>query len=780
MLIPYLKFFIRNLRRQGIYAIINIFGLALGLATFVFISLWVIHEFSYERMYKKAENIHQVYKSFLIGNELDVNSSLPYPLGQSLTEGVSEILNMTRVHRDAALISYGDLNINESDIACVDTSYFSIFDHEFVRGTPRDALAKPFNVVITEDIASKYFGNENPLGKVLTFDRDDQYVVSAVIKNIPDNTYLGYNILTPIETAMQDDPDRDNWYSHFIHTYIELSPGIDKNKLHQKLTAHIRKYMDEDATIQLITQPITQKHLYDLTDNNHRIQYVRIFLIIGFLILLIACINYMNLSSAISVKRSREISLRKVVGANRRLLIFQIFGESLLQAFFAMVFGLFIVEVLRPYFNDLSGKSIVIPYDQPWFIIMIILLVMVTAFFSGSYPALLLSSYKPADVFRGKILAGKGALFFRKALVILQFSIATGLIICSLLIYSQLKFVVNKDIGFNKENLMSLPMSGNLGEKYEPFRNELIAHPGVLNVCRSSQLPSHIWNIMRGITWEGNESSETHSFGFAAIDYNYIPTVGLELVKGRNFSKEFGTDSANYIINETAARQLGFENPIGKKMGSDSLDGQIIGVVKDFNSLPLQYDMEPLLLCIVPDFYWRVLIRISPDKQEETISHIENTWNKFVPGFPFEHTFVEDRIDRSYRGEARIGSLAFTFTVLAILITCIGLFGLAAHIAQQRTKEIGIRKVFGASIPSILVIFVKSFAGWVLLSNLIAWPLAYLFIDSWLENFAYRIEIAWYIFVLSAFIALVIAVLTVAYQAYIAAIRNPVKSLSYE
>lgn len=780
MILEKLKFPLRRMKRQGVYSFINIFGLAIGLASIIMIGLWIVHEYSYEKIYSRPEQIHQVYKTFLIGNDQDINESLPYLLGETIIEEVPEVMNMTRVFRQRALVSHGDLHITESSVGCVDSSYFSIFDHRFILGDASNALKGPQNAVVTRDIATKYFGPEDPIGRILTLDHSHQYVVSGVIDNIPDNTYMDFSIFIPIETALAEEPDLENWYSHFIRTYVILPDGIDQGLIQEKLTAHIRKYMEEDATINLVTQPITEKHLNNLTDNSTRQQYVSTFLIVGILILIIACINYMNLSSAISARRSKEISLKKVVGANRRQLSVQILGESLFQTFLAMLAALVLVETLRPVFNELSGKNLEIPYLDPWFITSLIVLTILTALLSGAYPSLLLSSFKPADVFRGRIFAGRGALLFRKTLVVVQFSISIGLIICSLLIYSQLRYVVTKDIGFEKENLISLPLAGDLGDKYEAFKNDLTSHTGVMNVCRTSTLPSHIWNIMRGLSWEGNENEENHAFAFAAVDEDYIATVGLTLVEGRNFSKEYGTDTANYIINEAAARMMGFEHPINKKMGSEEMEGTIIGVVRDFNSLPLQYEMEPLILRIMPDFYWRVLVRIRPEAQKETLAHLEAVWNDYAPGYPFEHTFVEERIAQSYKGEGRIGKLSLSFTILAILITCIGLFGLAAHMAQQKTREIGIRKVFGASIPSILIIFIRSFAGWVLLANVIAWPLAYLFIKNWLNNFAYRVEIAWYIFVLSGLMALVIAVLTVSYQSFLAANRNPVLSLRYE
>ncbi len=782
MIWNYFKIAFRNIKRQKIYAIINILGLAIGLASFVLIMLWVADELSYEKQHGNADNLYLIHKRVMTGTSENINFSTPMLLAPTARDEIPEVIESCRIANIGAFVTYEDKQYTEDYVGGVDSTYFLMFSFDFILGNPATALDEINSVVITESIATKYFGDEDPIGKVLTFNREDQYKVTAVIGDIERNTLFDNNILIPIESVYGDSEDAADWYSHFIQSYVMVPESVSKDTLDKRVTEHIRKYMSEESQIQLLCQPISRLHLYSLDGKNERIQYVYIFSLIGLLTLLIACINYMNISTSLSVRRSREIGLKKVVGAVRPQLIKQFLGESFIQAFFAMLLAMMLVELLRPYFNDLTNKTIFIPYLSYWFLPLLLGLVIITTLIAGSYPAFLLSSFKPVAVFKGKFTAGKGQANFRRILVIIQFAISIGLIISSLMIYSQLRFVNNKNLGFDKENVIYMSQVGNLSEKYEAFRNELLTRPGVGNVCRTSSTPAAIWSIIRGLEWEGKENDDNVSFSFAAIDFDYLETMGMDLVEGRNFSREFGTDSNNYIFNETAIKLMGFEdNPVGRTFGLDSdYLGKIIGVVKDFNSLPLTHEIEPLMMIIYPDFYRLVMIRIEPENTQTTLAGIEEVWNDHMPDFPFEYNFLDQRLERMYRNESRIGSLALAFTILAILITCIGLFGLASHTAQQKTREIGIRKVFGATVNSVIYLFVKSFAIWVLLANIIAWPLAYYFINDWLKNFAYRVDINWLIFIYSALAALGIAILTVAYQSFVAARKNPVDAIRYE
>jgi ABC-type antimicrobial peptide transport system permease subunit len=428
----------------------------------------------------------------------------------------------------------------------------------------------------------------------------------------------------------------------------------------------------------------------------------------------------------------------------------------------------------------MTGKSITIPYLDPAFIFAMLTLILITTLLAGGYPALLISSFNPVDAFQGKITTGRGQALFRTGLLIFQFTISIGLIITTLIIYSQILYINQKNLGYDKENLLYVALQGDLNDKFEIFRQELLTHSMISNAARASSLPSSTWTIVRGMDWEGKDDDENVSFSFISVDPDFVETVDMKIIEGRDFSKDFAADSGRFIINEEAKKFLGFEEPVGHYFLSDSDRIDIIGVVNDFHSLPLTYKIEPLILNIWPEFYTLALIRVMPGNLQDAIDHIEKIWDKMVPGFPFEYNFVDERIDRQYRSEMRIGMLALAFTILAILITCIGLFAIAAHTAQQKTKEIGVRKSHGASSKSVIYGFIAIYLRWVLLANLLTWPIAWILMKKWLENFAYQTTISIWIFVIAAVLSIIISVLTISWHAWNISNTNPVNSLRYE
>jgi len=633
---------------------------------------------------------------------------------------------------------------------------------------------------LTQDQAKKYFGSADPLGKTLEFDKKNTYTVTGVIENIEGNTDLDSDMMIPIETVHGNTEAAVSWFDHFIRHYIYVDKQLNRDTLNSRLSSHIRKYMSSESTIELVAQPIMDVHLNALDEQNPRSQYIYIFSIIGFLIILIACINFTNVSTALSVKRSKEIGVKKVNGAGRRQLFYQFMGEAFHQVVAAFLLAMMLVELFRPLFNQMTGKSINIPYLDPVFILAMLALILLTTLLAGSYPALLISSFNPVSAFQGKITTGKGQSSFRTILLVFQFTISIGLIITTLIIYSQIRYINQKNLGYDKENLLYVYLQGDLYEKFEPFRQELLAHSRISNAARASSLPSSAWSIVRGMDWEGKEDDENVSFSFISVDPDFVETADMKIIEGRGFSEDFAADTARFIINEEAKKFLGFEDPVGRYFLSDSDRIEIIGVVEDFHSLPLTYKIEPLILLIWPEFYNLVLIRIMPGNLQEAVDHIGKTWNKVVPGFPFEYNFVDEGIDHQYRSEMRIGKLSLAFTILAILITCIGLFAIATHTAQQKTKEIGVRKSHGASSRSVIYRFVTIYLRWVLLANLIAWPIAWILMKKWLENFAYQVSINLWIFIIAAIGSLIISVLTISWHAWNVSNTNPVNSLRYE
>ncbi len=771
----------RILKIKKAYFFINILGLAIGMASTIFIILWVEDELSYEKMHDNADRIYMLNKKYKMGDRFEINNALPYPLAATIEDEHPEISSAVRIQHRSGVFFNGEEYFTENSVCATDQAYFDLFSFEFLRGDPDNVLDDPNSIVLTESYAKKFFGDKDPMGKVLVYNNEDQFVVKAVIKDIARNTYLDYDIIIPLVAIYKLSVYADVWYDHFLETFIMLEPGSDDSGLNEMLTGHIRKYMTQDSTIEVVVQPLTKLHLYNLEERSERIQYVYIFSLIGLLIIIIASINYTNISTSLSFKRSVEIGIKKVAGASRRQLMGQFMAESFQQTFAAFLLSMATIELVRPYFNQLSGKDINIPYLSPWFILIILGLLIITTLMSGFYPAVYLSSLKPVTTVKQRILSGKGQQLLRVVLVVLQFSISIALIITTLVIYSQMHYIMHKDLGFKKENVLYLRYRGDIRENYEAFREELVRYPDIINIARTSSLPASVWNIVRGVNWEGRTSTHTESFAFLSVDYDFLETMGMELEKGRNFSHDFASDSNAIIINQKAIEVLNYEEPLGKNFLFDSASGNsIIGVVYDFHSTPLRYETEPLLFNMWSDMYTYILIRISPGDPQQAINHIEDLWGKYNPQFPFDYNFLDERIDREYRNEIRMGNLSGTFSLLAILITCIGLLGISSHTTQQKSKEIGVRKVFGASLWSILFRFISIYLKWIVLSSLIAWPLAWIFIENWLKNFAYRVDVSILAFLIASGVSLVVSLLTVAYQSISAANRNPVDTLRYE
>ena len=598
MLLNYFKTELQILRVKKFYYLINIIGLTVGITSSILIMLWVVDELSYEKMHEKSDQVMLLYKKYKMGEEYKLNSALPYPLAPSLLDEVPEIANAVRVVRHEAVINNGTDYYNERNLCATDNAYFDFFSFKFISGDPATALTEPYSLVLTRDQAEKYFGTDDPLGKTLEFDKKDTYTVTGVIENIEENTDLDYDMMIPIETVHGGTDAESSWYDHFISTYVWTSTPVIPDTLNSRLTSHIRQYMSSESTIELVAQPIREVHLNALDEQNPRAQYIYIFSIIGFLIILIACINFTNVSTALSVKRSKEIGIKKVNGAGRQQLFFQFMGEAFHQVMAAFLLAMMLVELFRPWFNQMTGKSISIPYLDPVFILAMLALILLTAMLAGSYPALLISSFNPVSAFQGKITSGKGQSLFRTGLLVFQFTISIGLIITTLTIYGQIRYINQKNLGYDKENLLYVYLQGDLNDKFEIFREELLTHSMISDAARASSLPSSAWSIVRGMDWEGKEDDENVSFSFISVDPDFVETVNMGIIEGRDFSKDFAADTARFIINEEAKKFLGLEEPVGHYFLSDSDKIEIIGVVNDFHSLPLTYKIEPLILNI--------------------------------------------------------------------------------------------------------------------------------------------------------------------------------------
>lgn len=804
MLKNYFKIALRNLLKFKAYSLINIFGLAIGIASCIMILLFINDELSYDRNNEKADQIYRVHTvASLAGNESDLAVS-PAPLGQTLVRDFPEVIQYTRLMPNRTmLIRYKDNVFNESDFYWADSTIFDVFTIPFLKGDPKTALTQPHSIVLTQKLAKKYFGNEDPMDKIMNFEDGTPYTVKGVIKDCPHNVHFHYEMFASMASlGLGDTPF---WIANNFHTYILLKKGVPGSQLAAKLPAFVEKYAGPQlrelfqtsyeelrksgSRYEFHMQPLTDIHLtshldYELEPNSD-IKYVYIFSIIAVFILLIACINFMNLSTARSMLRSKEVGIRKVLGSNKSQLVKQFLTESILMTFIAVVAAIALVEIFLPSFNILAGKELHTSYFNNVFAIPALLIaVIVVGLIAGSYPAFFLSSFKPVTVLKGKLNGGGGS-WLRSGLVVFQFAISIVLFIGTFIVYGQLKYVQEKNLGFDRDHVLVISRAWALEKQSQTFKDELKKNSHVVSASYSDNLPGRLFGqtVFRP---EGSQSSQQYLLAVMATDYDFAETMKLKLTDGRYFSRDFPADSQVVILNESAVKHMGIQDPVGKRVimpGRTPEQNQffpVVGVLKDFHFESLHQKIRPLAIILNRGQTSFLPVRISPGDISGTVSSIEKEWKKFVPNKPFEYFFLDDDFNKLYESEQKTGEIFTVFSVLAIFIACLGLFGLAAFTAERRTKEIGIRKVLGASIPGIVVLLSREFTKWVLLANIIAWPLAYYFMSSWLRNFAYRIDPGLGIFLIAAVIAFIIALLTVSFQAVKVAVANPVRALRSE
>jgi predicted permease len=776
----YFQIALRSIKRYKAYSFINIVGLAIGIACCILILLWVHDELSYDRFH---ENSNDIYRLVDEGDNLRYAVTLA-PLAKALKEECPEVIKATRVSPWAhSLVKYKEKRL-EQDGIFVDPDFFEIFTFIFIEGAPIASSSDSHSVIISEDFAHKCFGNEDPVGKIINIYEED-FEVSGVIENIPRNSHLQFDFVIPFEILKMWGWDL-SWTDHSYYSYVQLQKDSAIDEVKEKINSCFKKHKPESSYIYYL-QPLTRIHLYsnymfDIGGHGD-IRYIYIFTVIAIMILIIACINFVNLSTARSMGRAKEVGIRKVVGSRRIQLVKQFFGESILIAFISYFLSLLLVQLVLPFFNSLSGKTLSIVYLDSFFIMSSIGIIIVAGILAGSYPALLLSSFTPAKILRGKVKTDSRGVNFRKILVITQFVLSIGLIFGTIIISNQLNFMRNAKIGFNKENLIYLRLRGARVENIENFNNELLGNPDILNVAASSRLPVAIFDGTSGARWEGKEKGKNIQMQILRVDYNYIDTYEMKMAQGRFFSKDFSTDEREgVILNQAAIRAMEMDSPIGKRFEFGDRECKIIGIMHDFHYKSLREKVEPLIICLDPGYYNYLTIRVRPVKSDFSgiMKFLEGLWKKYNSDYPFEFHFLDETIDNLYAAEKKMSSIFRYFTFLAIFIACLGLFGLASYTTEQRTKEIGIRKVLGASGTDIVLMLTKDFTKLVLLATLIAWPVAYVVMDRWLKIFAYHISIGFVPFILAAVLALVIAWLTVSYQAIRAAIANPADSLRYE
>ncbi len=786
MIKNYIKIALRNIKKHKGYSFINIIGLAIGMACCLLISIWVLDELSYDKFHENAATLYRVEENQDYMGRIFHVTVTPYPLAPALKDEIPEILDATRyVFPGGLLFRYGDKAFFEDNTRAVDPSFFQMFTFPFLKGDKNTALNSPYSLVLSEKIAEKYFGDENPVGKVISVNNTYEFTVTGVMKNVPHNSSLQFETVIPYEFLRKTGKTNEEFGSNSIWTFIQLQKDIPAEKANEKVFGFIRKRVPESVT-SLLLMPYTRIHLHEYfgyIKEPGAIQYVYIFSIIAIFVLLIACINFMNLSTARSANRAKEVGLRKVVGASKGHLIRQFFGESALFSFIALVFAVIIVNLLLHAFSTLAAKELSWKVTGIGSVLVgFLLITLFTGLVAGSYPALLLSSFQPAKVLKGNVKSGAGGSRFRKILVVVQFSLSILLIIGTIVVYKQLNYMKNKKLGWDKEHLVYIPLrTDNIKKSYEVLKTELAKDPKILGITGTDQLPSYISSNAGGADWEGKDPNQQILIGINAVDFGFIETLKIEMREGRSFSRDFPSDlSKAFIINEEVVKIMGKESVVGERFSFIGRQGSIIGVMKNFHYQPVQSKIEPLAITISPDNIRYMLIRIQPESISASLKYIENTWKRIMPNYPFEYRFLDENFDRMYRAEERMGSLLKYFAVLAMFIACLGLFGLASFTAEQRTKEIGVRKVLGAGVSQITILLCREFLMLVLLANVIAWPAAYLVMKNWLKGYAYRTSPDLFTFAAAMAAALVIAFLSVSFQAIRAATANPVDSLRYE
>jgi len=811
MLRNYIKIAIRNLTRNKAFSFINIFGLAAGLATCLLILLYILDESSYDRQYKDADRLFRV--ASLGGKRLETWAAVSAPVAGAMKAELPEVEQATRVLTFPdirKMLLRTDLHGQRRQFAetngyYVDSNFFQVFGQDLTYGNPLTVLDRPNTLLLSEQLAHKFFDNENPLGRIVVVNTpygEMSYTVTGVFNNTRNKSHIPANYFLSMHNT-----DMWNWVqrqtrwvpNNIFYTYVKLKQGVDPHIFEGKVKSLFKQKAGDEMKTSGVTktvfiQPVKDIYLHSALNNevaaNGNITYLYILGSIALFILTIACINFMNLSTARSQRRAREVGIRKVMGAEKASLVGQFLGESFLMCLLALGLALLLVWILLPLFNDLTHKDLR-PFDKPSILLWILGLTLLTGLLSGLYPAFYLSAFRPVVVLKGKILNSFSAVAIRKGLVVFQFTISIALVLGAIVIWQQLNFMKNQHLGFEKGQQIILPLGEsfqNSQTNYEALRNELVKDPAIRSVSSGSAYPG-VANLNDMLFYaEGKTLNDLVDIHLSAVENDYIETLGFQLLQGRAFSKEYASDSSGIILNETAVKKLGYDprDCVGKKIRSDfgnfHMTMQIVGVVKDFNFESLHHEIKPFGFTTgeFGNKYSYVIASVRTKDYSKLLSGLEKAWNKILPSIPFVYTFLDEDFQRNYEKEQQTSRIVVYFTLIAVLVACLGLFGLAAFSAEQRTKEIGIRKVLGASVTDVTALLSKEFIRLVVIAILIASPLAWYFMNKWLQDFVYRTPISWWMFGAAGLLAILIAVVTVSFQAIKAALTNPVKSLRAE
>ena len=790
MIKNYFKIAWRNLLHNKTFSLINIFGLALGMTCSLLIMLWLKDELKKDKFHANDKRLFRVMENQYYSGDISTFPSSPGILAENIVKDVPEIeMASQMLWEEQPLFTVGD-KFDKEKGRYVQKDFLRMFSFKLAKGDAGTALARPDAVVISKSLADKYFKGEDPIGKMIKIDNKENVIVTGVLDEIPELSSLKFDFLLSYDIWFKKNDWAKEWDNNGPRCYVMLAPNASVDKVNAKIKNYI-KSKKKDSNVELFLQNYGESYLYSNWDNGKqaggRIEYVRIFSVVAIIILLIACINFMNLATARSLRRAREIGVRKVVGAGKRQLVAQFIGESTFVSFLAILLSLLIVALIIPSFNELTDKKLSIDLADPSFLLILLGLTVVTGVISGSYPALFMSTLRPIVVLKGILKFKAGATYFRKGLVVFQFALSIILILGMIVIYRQINFINNKNLGFAKEDLLYMPLEGPMAKNFMAFKEELLKQPGIKNISSAQSSPLEVGSSTQGVRWPGKDTTKLILFSNNPITYDYLKTMGIELIGGRDFDPSFSLDTMNYLVNEAAARKIGYQDPVGKELTMWGDKGTIIGLMKDFHHNSLHVPIEPLILRLFKGSwvseggYWgNVIIRTENGKSKQAIASMEKVFKQFNPGFPFKYYFTDDEIAKNYKAEHTVSKLSKYFAFLAIFISCLGLFGLVTFTAEQKTKEIGIRKVLGASVTGIVRMLSKDFLKLVLIATIIAFPVAWWLMHTWLDDFAYRIDIGWWVFVVAGIAALLIALLTISFQSIKAAIANPVKSLRTE
>ncbi len=788
MLKNYLTIAFRNLRRQKIYSLINISGLALGMTAFLIIAVWAWHEISYDRFHEYASRIYRVAEKRHFPDQVRLSNRTAGPLSIALKENFPEIISAARVAwTGERVLRYQNVVHYEDDILTVDPDFLRIFTFPMIVGDSAKALDEPFSIVVTKSAAAKYFGNENPLGKVLNLDNRFDLTVTGVIEDVPDNSHLQFGMIVPFEMVERLGWDIRSWGFSMALTYLRLGDQVDIQAFEEKIAGIVKKY-DEATNIELFLQPLTRLHLFtNITnpDDKGHIQYLLIFSLVGILILFMACLNFMNLTTARSEYRAKEIGLRKVVGATRKHLVRQFLAEAVFLSFAALSITAPLIQLFLPIFNKMTGESFSMSnFTNIWILLFGIGVAVSVGLFSGSYPALVLSSFQPVRVIQGGLSSRYKGSVLRKILVLVQMSISLILIIVSSVIFQQVGFIKNKDLGFDQEHVVSLPLGIANQENSQIYQNfkDIIEHdPRIVSVTASFTHPTDFSSQIRNVVYKGKRIDEDIPVNMTSVEYGFIETLKIKMLKGRSFNQDFGSERSNLLVNQSFEKLLGVESALDEvvHIGSE-FQGRIIGVMQDFHMEAVSMAViGPLIVFLSPRVN-HIFVRIHPQNIPATLEFLETAWKKAAPNLPFAYNFLDEEFNRLYTDVENMGTALRYFTFFAVCIACLGLLGLTSFSAEKRTKEIGIRKILGSPVSGIVALLCRDYVRVVLLAILCAWPISWWLMSRWLQNFPYRVNLSWKNFVLSSLLILVITLVTVSFQTIKAALADPVHSLRYE